>query len=62
MTKKEKVLKAYEEYLKARGEFVKENGWHFESSQTILSEAKDAAARDLFVKELNLIEEKYNTK
>ena len=59
---KEALLKAYEEYMKARLEFVHETGWTIESQQVFKSTAEYAAERDLFVKEISIIDEKYNTK
>ena len=59
---KEALLKAYEEYMKARLQFVQETGWTIESQQVFKSTAEYAAERDLFVKEISIIDEKYNTK
>ena len=65
-SKREKVkaelLKAYEMYMKARLEFVQETGWTIESNQVFKSTAEYAAERDLFVKEVSIIDSKYNTK
>ena len=65
-SKREKVkaelLKAYENYMKARLEFVQETGWTIESNQVFKSTAEYAAERDLFVKQISIIDEKYNTK
>lgn len=59
---KEALLKAYEEYMKARLQFVQETGWTIESQQVFESTAEYAAERDLFVKQISIIDEKYNTK
>ena len=66
MTKREEIkramLKAYEEYMKTRIEFVKETGWNIESSQIISSTAEFASERDEFVKKLCEIDKKYERK
>ena len=59
---KEAMLKAYEEYMKARKIFVQETGWNIKSQQVIESTAEYANERDEFVKKLIEIENKYNTK
>ena len=58
---KEALLKAYEEYMKARKVFVQETGWNIESQQVIESTAEYAKERDEFVKALTEIDKKYNT-
>ena len=66
MTKREELkkamLKAYEEYMKTRLQFVKETGWNIESSQVISSTAEFASERDEFVKKLSDIDKKYERK
>ena len=59
---KENLLKAYEAYLKAKKELVKETGWNFYTKQTIESYAEDEKERDEFVKKIVEIEANHNTK
>ena len=59
---KERVLKAYREYLEARKEFCKETGWNFSSNQIIESKAEYEAERTEFVNKLIAIEKEFNNK
>ena len=61
-TAKERLLKAYEDYLEAKKQLVKETGWNFYTNQTIESYASDEAERNDFVKKIVEIETKFNTK
>ena len=59
---KENLLKAYEDYMKARLEFVKETGWNIKSEQVFESTAEFAKERDEFVKQVCEIDKKYERK
>ena len=66
MTKREELkkalLKAYEEYMKTRIEFVKETGWNIKSTTIYESTAEFASERDEFVKKMSEIDKKYERK
>lgn len=59
-TAKERLLKAYEAYLEAKKELVKETGWNFYTNQTIESVASEEKEREEFVRRIKEIETKFN--